>query len=82
MLKLQSLLSIAVLSITPSSAFMIKPTPGIQTRRMMAPSSFGYKDGGETSVTPSFLQPQIFHIDSLEDFLTFLAEDDRLCVVK
>jgi hypothetical protein len=82
MLKLQSLLSIAVLSITPSSAFMLTPSARLPTRRMMAPSSFGYKDGSETTVTPSFLQPQIFHIDSLEDFLTFLAQDERLCVVK
>ena len=75
------LLSVALLN-GAASAFMVTSPCRLQTQQQMAPSSFGYKDGYEAPVVPSFLKPEIATIESLDDFLTFLSQDERLVVVK
>ena len=36
----------------------------------------------ETSATPVYRKPKITTINSYEEYLDFLNEDDRLCVIK
>lgn len=75
-------LFVVALQSTSTSAFVISPVSRFSTRQRMAPSSFGYKDGSKVPILPTFRQPEVTTIESLDDFLAFLSQDERLCVVK